>query len=46
MFHTSTLYKVKVEKLLKDKKSIANGQHSEGEILEIIHELEVNQFEV
>ena len=38
--------KQKVEKLLKDKKSIANGQHSEGEILEIIHELEVNQFEV
>ena len=38
--------KQKVEELLKDKKSIANGQHSEGEILEIIHELEVNQFEV
>lgn len=38
--------KQKVEELLKDKKSIPNAQHSEGEILEIIHELEVNQFEV
>ena len=38
--------KQKVEELLKDKKSIPNAQHSEVEILEIIHELEANQFEV